>query len=182
MSVQGPFSKTSLSQKFAVGYGIGEEFEDVFIDQVIFDFMAYKNSNLKDVRYLLDLIILENSHSIEQARAKLKSEASLRDYLVNVIGASLLEITPIPYDEKQCHTFNFQNVEFACGYILNQEVEIPSVITSLMHDENMLEVVKEELSTMLASKFNLASSADYIRGLLLSKLFFNHLQAEQWVH
>ena len=112
--------KKSLTEKTSVAYGIGEERREVLIDKVIVDYMNEYCHSDWEAKQLIELIMLENIHFIEYERDISQKKYAVEDYLVNAIGASLLNITPIAHSSSQTTDMKFDNLVFQCGKIVSK--------------------------------------------------------------
>ena len=182
MNVCIQFTKKSLTEKTSVAYGIGEERREVLIDKVIVDYMNEYCHSDWEAKQLIELIMLENIHFIEYERDNSHKKYAVEDYLVNAIGASLLNITPIAHSSSQTTDMKFDNLVFQCGKVVSKSIRVPQFIVSMMKEEDIVQIVEKEAANIDAADFNFRLFADFVRGILFARLLEHKIEASNWVH
>lgn len=175
------FPKESLNKQLPINFAVGEDQCEVMIDQVIYDYILKSCSSSVEAQELLHLFILENASPIERARANSIIQDSREDYLVNSIVSEIMNVTPVSLQEAQTSVVNFVDLEFQCGKVTSKEIKIPTFILSMMNKETIHKIVMQELKLVTAEKFDFSLFSNYIRGVLLSRLFENREIASNWV-
>lgn len=176
------FTLVPLLKKTAIMYGVGEEQREVLVDNIVVDYIEQHYASDQPVEEVLELIMLENVHFIEQARRESPSEDGIEEYLLNAIGATLLNITPVSLEQPQAQAVDFHDLTFQCGFTVSETVTVPSVVLSLISPQSAIAIIEQELAQIDAEDFSMDEFSSFVRGTLFHTLFSHRIEADAWVH